>query len=118
MPAFGKAGAMTKAKRRTPALPYRGTTFAPRHQLLGPGPDAQGDRHRAALVKAARASGVHHLVWSTLPDCDAISGGRFPVRHFSDKARVDPVVEAARFARHTFVQAPQYWARIHMRAGA
>jgi NmrA-like family len=36
-------------------------------------------------VKAARACGVQHLVWSTLPDCNAISEGRFPVRHFSDK---------------------------------
>jgi uncharacterized protein YbjT (DUF2867 family) len=62
-----------------------------------------------ALVKAARAGGVHHLVWSTLPDCDAIGGGRFSVRHFSDKARVDPVVAAAGFARHTFVQASQYF---------
>src|SRR5215472_4897232 len=62
-----------------------------------------------ALVTCARACGVQHLVWSTLPDCDAISGGRFPVRHFSDKARVDPVVASAGFARHTFVQAPQYF---------
>jgi hypothetical protein len=48
-------------------------------------------------------------VWSTLPDCDAISGGRFPVRHFSDKAKVDAAVASASFARHTFVQAPFYF---------
>ncbi len=60
-------------------------------------------------VKAARACGVQHLVWSTLPDCNAISEGRFPVRHFSDKAQVDKVGASAGFARHTFVQAPQYF---------
>jgi uncharacterized protein YbjT (DUF2867 family) len=62
-----------------------------------------------ALVKAARAGGVEHLVWSTLPDCKAISGGRFSVRHFSEKAQVDHVVESSGFARHTFVQASQYF---------
>ena len=30
-----------------------------------------------ALVKAARAASVHHLIWSTLPDCEKLSGGRF-----------------------------------------
>jgi uncharacterized protein YbjT (DUF2867 family) len=71
-----------------------------------------------ALVKAARACGVHHLVWSTLPDCTAISGGRFRVGHFSDKARVDPVVESAGFARHTFVQAPMYFQNLLTRQAA
>jgi hypothetical protein len=61
------------------------------------------------LVKAARAGGVQHLVWSTLPDCESISEGRFRVRHFSDKARVDAVVASAGFNRHTFVQAPMYF---------
>jgi uncharacterized protein YbjT (DUF2867 family) len=62
-----------------------------------------------AMVNAARAAGVHHLVWSTLPDCEKLSGGRFKVPHFSGKARVDAAVEAAGFARHTFVQAPMYF---------
>lgn len=60
-------------------------------------------------VKAARAAGVQHLVWSTLPDCAAISEGRFEVVHFTGKARVDEAVEAAGFARHTFVEAPFYF---------
>src|SRR5262252_1447140 len=63
----------------------------------------------AALIKAARGAGVHHVVWSTLPDCESISGGRFAVRHFSGKARVDSVVEAEGFPKHTFVQAPMYF---------
>jgi len=63
----------------------------------------------AAVVKAARAAGVHHLVWSTLPDCEKLSGGRFKVVHFTGKARVDATVEAAGFPRHTFVEAPMYF---------
>jgi len=62
-----------------------------------------------ALVKAARAAGVHHLIWSTLPDCEKLSGGRFKVLHFTNKARVDAAVEAASFPRHTFVQAAMYF---------
>src|SRR5215470_4142681 len=38
------------------------------------------------VVKAARAYGVEHLIWSTLPDCELISGGRFKVVHFTGKA--------------------------------
>src|SRR5262245_39906341 len=60
-------------------------------------------------VRAARAAGGHHLIWSTLPDAGALSGGRHEVVHFSGKARVDAVVEAASFPRHTFVQAPMYF---------
>src|SRR5215470_8136152 len=63
----------------------------------------------SAAVRAARAAGVHHLVWSTLPDAEALSGGRFKVVHYSGKARVDAVVEAAGFPRYTFVQAPMYF---------
>src|SRR5262249_27236574 len=62
-----------------------------------------------AVVKAARSHGVQHLIWSTLPDCERISGGRFNVAHFTGKARVDAVVKAAGFPRHTFVQAPMYF---------
>jgi uncharacterized protein YbjT (DUF2867 family) len=54
----------------------------------------------AAAVKAARSSGVEHAVWSTLPDCERITGGRLKVRHFTDKARVDQIVEEAGFRRH------------------
>jgi len=63
----------------------------------------------AAAVGAARSAGVEHLVWSTLPDADAHTGGRLPVVHFTGKARVDAVVAKAGFARHTFVEAPLYF---------
>ena len=63
----------------------------------------------AAAVKAARAAGVSHLIWSTLPDCEKLTGGRLKVVHFTAKAHVDAAVEAAGFARHTFVEAPFYF---------
>jgi uncharacterized protein YbjT (DUF2867 family) len=62
-----------------------------------------------ATVEAARAAGVAHLIWSTLPDVAAITGGRIEVAHFTDKARVDDAVRDAGFARHTFVEAPFYF---------
>ena len=69
----------------------------------------------AAAVKAARSSGVKHLVWSTLPDCERITGGRLKVVHFTGKARVDAVVESAGFPRHTFVHAPMYFQNFILR---
>jgi uncharacterized protein YbjT (DUF2867 family) len=62
-----------------------------------------------AAVQAARAAGVKHLIWSTLPDSEKLTGGRFKVAHFTGKARVDASVKAAGFARHTFVLAPMYF---------
>ena len=62
-----------------------------------------------AAVQAARAAGVKHLVWSTLPDVQTLTGGRLKVAHFTGKARVDAAVKAAGFARHTFVMAPMYF---------
>src|SRR5437667_12479599 len=63
----------------------------------------------AAAVQAARDAGVKHLVWSTLPDVEAISGGKFHVPHFTNKAKVDPIVKDAGFANHTFVVAPFFY---------
>ena len=62
-----------------------------------------------AAVKEARAAGVQHVIWSTLPDAEKLSGGRLKLPHFTGKARVDAAVQAARFPRHTFVQAPFYF---------
>ncbi|MBI1775160.1 MAG: NmrA family NAD(P)-binding protein [Proteobacteria bacterium] len=60
-------------------------------------------------VQTARAAGVKHLIWSTLPDCGTLTAGRVKVAHFTGKARVDAVVEAAGFPRHTFVMPPMYY---------
>jgi len=62
-----------------------------------------------AAVDAAKHAGVKHLIWSTLPDVEAISGGKHHVPHFTGKAKVDRVVGEAGFANHTFVIPPFYY---------
>jgi hypothetical protein len=61
-----------------------------------------------AAVHAAKDAGVKHFVWSTLPNVEAISGGKFRVPHFTGKAKVDKIVHEAGFENHTFVIAPGY----------
>ena len=61
------------------------------------------------LVHAAKAAGIKHFVWSTLPDYQALSNGKYSVPHFTSKARVDAEVEAAGFSHYTFVEAPFYF---------
>ncbi len=68
----------------------------------------------ASAVNAARSAGVKHLIWSTLPDVEKISGGRLKVEHFTMKAHVDAVVRSAGFERHTFVEAPFYFQNLKM----
>jgi len=60
-------------------------------------------------LSAARGAGVKHFIWSTLPNVEEISGGRFHVPHFTGKARIDRIVREAGFASHTFVIAPMYY---------
>jgi len=62
-----------------------------------------------AAIRAAKDAGVKHLVWSTLPDVEAISGGKLHVAHFTGKAKVNRIVKEAGFANHTFVIAPFYY---------
>jgi uncharacterized protein YbjT (DUF2867 family) len=62
-----------------------------------------------AAVRAAKDAGVKHIVWSTLPNVEAISKGKFDVPHFTGKAKVDRIVKEAGFANHTFVVAPFYY---------
>lgn len=66
-------------------------------------------RQAVAAVNAAKRAGVQHFIWSTLPDVEAISHGKFEVPHFTAKARVERFVSEAGFARHTFVIAPFYY---------
>ncbi|MDH4053361.1 MAG: NmrA/HSCARG family protein [Rubrivivax sp.] len=66
-----------------------------------------------AAVDAAKAAGVEHFIWSTLPDVDKISGGAFDVPHFTYKARVDELVRQAGFAHHTFVVAPFFYQNLN-----
>src|SRR5882672_1161594 len=66
-------------------------------------------KQATAAVRAAKDAGVKHLIWSTLPDVGAISGGKLHVPHFTGKATVDRIVEEARFPFHTFVIAPFFY---------
>src|ERR1700704_6054166 len=50
-------------------------------------------KQATAAVRAAKDAGVKHLIWSTLPNVEAISGGSLRVRHFTDKAKIDRVVK-------------------------
>ena len=65
-----------------------------------------------AAIRAAMDAGVKHFIWSTLPDVEAISGGKFNVPYFTGKAKIDRVVQEAGFANHTFVIAPVYYGNL------
>src|SRR5713226_6251358 len=66
-------------------------------------------KQATAAVRAAKDAGVQHFIWSTLPDVEAISGGKLHVPHFTGKAKIDRIVKQAGFAHHTFVIAPFYY---------
>ena len=58
------------------------------------------------LAKAASAtSTLEHFIWSTLPDRNAISKGKFPVPHCDTKAHVDTYIkkDTALLAKTTFL---------------
>jgi len=65
-----------------------------------------------AALRAAKDAGVNHCVWSTLPDVETISGGKFNVPHFTGKAKIDRIVNEAGFVHHTFVIAPFYYQNV------
>src|SRR3984893_10470635 len=56
-----------------------------------------------AAVRTAKDAGVKQVVWSSLPNVEAISRDKFDVPHFTGKAKVDRIVN------HTFVIAPFYY---------
>src|SRR2546430_10980537 len=66
-------------------------------------------KQATAAVRAAKDAGVQHFVWSTLPNVETISGGKFDVPHFTGKAKIDRIVKEAGFPHHTFVIAPGYY---------
>ncbi len=69
-------------------------------------------------IQAAKEAGVKHFIWSTLPDVEKISNGRFHVPHFTGKAKVDELVKAAEFENYTFVQPPFYFQNLIGQMGA
>ncbi|MBB4086968.1 NmrA/HSCARG family protein [Sphingomonas carotinifaciens] len=62
-----------------------------------------------AAIDAAKAAGVEHFVWSTLPNAEAISDGKYKLPQFSGKAKIDPIVGKAGFKHHSFVVPPAYY---------
>src|SRR6266481_2650465 len=66
-------------------------------------------KQATAAISAAKDAGVKHFIWSTLPDVEAISSGKFNVPHFTGKAKIDRVVKDAGFENYTFVIAPFYY---------
>jgi uncharacterized protein YbjT (DUF2867 family) len=74
-------------------------------------------KQATAAVRAAKDASVEHFVWSTLPNVEAISGGKFAVPHFTGKAKIDRIVKEAGFPHHTFVIAPGYYQNFVGRLG-
>jgi uncharacterized protein YbjT (DUF2867 family) len=70
---------------------------------------ADEPKQAIAAINAAKDAAVQHLIWSTLPNVETISGGKFDVPHFTNKAKIEPTVKEAGFAYHTFVIAPFYY---------
>src|SRR2546429_2348717 len=75
-------------------------------------------RQATAAIRAAKDAGVKHFIWSTLPDVEAISGGKFNVPHFTGKAKIDRVVKDGGFENYTFVIAPFYYQNLAGAIGA
>ena len=72
-------------------------------------PDTDEIAQGSEAVAAARAAGVEHYVWSTLPNVSSISGDAFSVPHFSNKAAVNAIVAEAGFRYFTFTEPPFYY---------
>ena len=66
-------------------------------------------KQATAAIEAAKAAGVEHFIWSTLPNVETISRGKLDVPHFTNKAKIDRIVSEAGFAHHTFVIAPFFY---------
>ncbi|MCF8238913.1 MAG: NmrA/HSCARG family protein [Saprospiraceae bacterium] len=71
-----------------------------------------------AAVQAAKDAGVNHFIWSTLPNVERISQGKYDVPHFTGKAKVDEWVKDAGFQHFTFVQPPFYFQNLSGMLGA
>ena len=69
-------------------------------------------------IQAAKNAGVNHFIWSTLPNVEKISNGKFDVPHFTGKAKVDELVKNAGFQNYTFVQPPFYYQNFSGMLGA
>ena len=80
--------------------------------------DANELNQGRTAIEAAKKANVSHFIWSTLPNVEAISNGKFEVPHFTGKARVDEIVKTAGFTYYTFVQPPFYFQNLVGQLGA
>lgn len=98
---------LTRPDTLIPALEGAYGVFANTNSFGGPEVDevAQG----SAAVAAAKAAGVEHYIWSTLPNVAEISDGKYTVPHFTNKATLNQAVAEAGFSSFTFVEPPFYY---------
>lgn len=107
-------GDLTDARSLTEAFKNSHGVFVVTNFWEGADEIAQGKM----AIKAAKDAGVRHFIWSTLPDVEKISNGKFDVPHFTGKAKVDELVKQAGFQYHTFVQPPFYFQNLTGQMGA
>ena len=108
------AGDLTSTESLTKAFKGVHGAFVVTNFWEGADELAQGQ----TAVRAAKDAGVAHFIWSTLPNVEKISNGKFDVPHFTGKAQVDQSVKNAGFKYHTFVQAPFYFQNLIGQMGA
>ncbi|MDJ0841506.1 MAG: NmrA/HSCARG family protein [Acidobacteriota bacterium] len=72
-------------------------------------PGTNETKQAGAAIRAAAEAGIDHFIWSSLPNVHDISGGKWHVPHFTDKARMDTQVREAGFPKYTIVQPPFYF---------
>ncbi|KAM6484878.1 NAD(P)-binding protein [Trichoderma sp. SZMC 28011] len=68
-------------------------------------------RHGINIAKAAAVTPtLEHLVWSTLPNTDRISGGKFAIPHYVSKNRVNDFIKSdpVLLPKTTFLWVPVY----------
>jgi len=61
------------------------------------------------IVQIAKECGVRHFIWSTLPHVQKLTGGKYNVPHFTDKAKVNKYVRQAGFETWSFVMPAFYY---------
>lgn len=65
------------------------------------------------IAKLAKEAGIQHYVWSTLPNCEKISNGKYNIPFFMNKTKVDDFVKSQGFKYTTFVQANWYFSNLN-----